>query len=157
VPEYTRVGKRKCSNSEHATHHQNDEHRSAQKALPSLDRRLDNLFASPFHILSNVFCRTLFGYDRRIATRCTRWWNDRCPSSAHRWSCDSGVNAGWGADDAFRLGKLLSDELPVVSPGVGDAPRWHSGISKGALAGGDGTCDWRNPKMRWRPRRPRQL
>jgi hypothetical protein len=60
VPEYTRVGKRKCSNSEHATHHQNDEHRSAKKTLPSFGRSLDNLLASPFHILSPGFFAELY-------------------------------------------------------------------------------------------------
>jgi hypothetical protein len=54
VSKYTREGKRKGSNSEHATHHQNDEYGFTQKALPSFDRRLDNLFALPLHIPSKV-------------------------------------------------------------------------------------------------------
>jgi hypothetical protein len=50
VPKYARVGKRERGNRKHATHNQHDEHRPAQKALPSLNRRFNNLFSSPLHI-----------------------------------------------------------------------------------------------------------
>jgi hypothetical protein len=102
-----RVGYREPGDRKDATHHQHDKLRPPQEALPSLDRRFDNLFASPLHIFLRL--QHLFGYDRRITTGCTRWWNDWCPSSAHRGSCYSGVNAGWGADDAFRLRKLIAE------------------------------------------------
>jgi hypothetical protein len=110
VSKYTREGKRKGSNSEHATHHQNDKYGFTQKALSSFDRRLDNLFASPLHIPSKVYvCRNLFGHDRRISTGCTRWWNDRCPSTTYRRRGYSKVNTGWGADDTFRLRQLVAE------------------------------------------------
>jgi hypothetical protein len=55
VSKYTRQGKRKGSNSEHATHHQNDKNGFTQKALSSFDRRLNNLFAAPLHDFPQKF------------------------------------------------------------------------------------------------------
>jgi hypothetical protein len=76
---------------------------------------------------------------RPIATGCTRWGNDRCPSSAHRWSCYSGVNAGWGTDDAFRLRKLITER--------GASGRFAQGWRRAALTLG---CFQRRPgRRRW--------
>jgi hypothetical protein len=41
----------------------------------------------------------------------------------------------------------LNTALPVVSPGTGEAPRWHSGACRGALIGGAGAGDWENPTV----------
>jgi hypothetical protein len=72
---------------------------------------VDSMIFSPRRsiFLSKFMLAALFGHDRWIPTRCARWWNDWCPSSAHRGSCYSGVNARGGTDDAFRLRKLITE------------------------------------------------
>jgi hypothetical protein len=126
VSKYTREGKRKDSNSEYATHHQNGKYGFTQKALSSFDRRLDNLFASPLHISlqSLCFAETYFGtIDGSPPGVPGGGMTGVLPPPTGGAAIPGSTPAG-GQMIPFDCDSWsLSEAPPVVSPGVGTTPR----------------------------------